>query len=165
MSPANISGEEHLISKIFSDEFSFTIPIYQRPYGWTIDESSALLDDLLSFLGDDKQSMDELSPYFLGSIVLIKRDSPSAEVVDGQQRLATLTILLAVLRKLTAAKFADGLTHYLYQQGRLVEGTQNSYRLTLRDSDAEFFRDYVQDPDGLSTLEDQKLTSCTSVAT
>ena len=79
MSPAKISGEEQLVSKIFSDEFFFTIPIYQRQYRWTVDEASALLDDLLSFLGDKEQSVDELAPYFLGSIVLIKNDSPEAE--------------------------------------------------------------------------------------
>lgn len=158
MSPANITGEEHLISKIFSNEFSFTIPIYQRQYRWTIDEASALLDDLLSFLGEDNQGMNELSPYFLGSIVLIKKDSPDAEVVDGQQRLATLTILLAVLRKLTTPDFAAGLTNYLYQEGSLVENRSPTYRLRISESDAEFFRRYIQVPNGLSALESEKST-------
>ena len=44
--------------------------------------------------------IEELSPYFLGCIVLIKQDhAPDAKVVDGQQRLATLTILLSALQE------------------------------------------------------------------
>lgn len=158
MSPVNISGEERLLKKVLSDEFSFAIPIYQRPYGWTIDESSALLDDLLSFLGEEHESIADLSPYFLGSIVLIKKDSPDAEVVDGQQRLATLTILFSVLRMLTEPDFAEGLTFYIYRTGRQVEGTLNSYRMTLKKDDAEFFRKYIQEPGGLNTLETEQAT-------
>ncbi len=158
MSPPNINGAEYLVGKIFSDEFFFKMPIYQRPYAWTTEEVSELLDDLLSFLGDDGQEVQDLSPYFLGSVVLIKGDGPEAEVVDGQQRLTTLTILLAVLRKLATPEFADGLTAYLYQRGSLVAGTPNRYRLTLRERDAGFLRNYVQDVDGLIALENQKET-------
>ena len=43
--------------------------------------------------------IEEMPPYFLGSIVLIKEEPrPEADVVDGQQRLTTLTILLAAIR-------------------------------------------------------------------
>ena len=85
--------------------------------------------------------------------------APKLKVVDGQQRLVTLTILLAVLRRLTASEFADGLTDYLYQKGKLVEGRSNRYRLALSsEEDAEFFKYYVQEPKGLSALEDEKST-------
>ena len=87
----NIRGSEHQIKKIFSDEFVFTIPLYQRAYAWTIEESEELFQDLKRAMEGYKGSVDDLPPYFLGSIVLIKGDEPDAEIVDGQQRLATLT--------------------------------------------------------------------------
>lgn len=93
-----ISGLEYPLSKIFSSEFEYHIPPYQRPYAWTEEETSTLFEDLYDFycstINDD---------YFLGSIVLIKEDNkPCSDVIDGQQRLTTLTILLAVI----ASKFS-----------------------------------------------------------
>lgn len=151
--PTKIHGAEYSIDKIFCDDFVFSIPLYQRPYAWEIEQADALLEDLLGFLGDSNEPIDELNPYFLGSIVLIKSDnSPEAEVVDGQQRLTTLTILLSVLREVIPEEVAKELTAYLYELGSLVKNTPNRYRLTLRDRDAKFFRDCIQDEGGLSKL-------------
>jgi len=85
------------LHKIFCSDYDFRIPDYQRPYAWEREQATQLLEDLLEALdrGGDE-------PYFLGSIVLVKHKGVSdAEVIDGQQRLTTLTILLAVLRDLT----------------------------------------------------------------
>ena len=157
MTVAKIHGSEHPIRKIFSNDFIFTIPLYQRPYSWTTEQAGELLDDLLSFIGSDTTvSIDALSPYFLGSIVLIKDDStPDAEVVDGQQRLTTVTILLSVLRQTIAtSKFSAALTDYLYQEGNPLEGNPNRYRLTLRERDADFFRIHIQDAGQIDKLAD-----------
>ncbi|MDF5738432.1 MULTISPECIES: DUF262 domain-containing protein [unclassified Nostoc] len=99
--PVAIHATEKALFKVFSNDFAFSIPAYQRPYAWTKEQASELLSDLLSFLGNDSEVIADTNSYFLGSIVLIKsEDAPKADVVDGQQRLTTLTILLAVLRSL-----------------------------------------------------------------
>lgn len=88
-----ITGKEYQLSKIFSKEFNYYIPAYQRPYAWTEEETETLFDDLLDFYQTEK-----VDNYFLGSIVLIKdEDKPKADVMNGQQRLTTLTILIAVI--------------------------------------------------------------------
>ncbi|WP_068818365.1 DUF262 domain-containing protein [Phormidesmis priestleyi] len=151
--PTKIHGAEYPIEKIFCDDFVFSIPLYQRPYAWETEQAEALLDDLLDFLGDSNVPIDQLSPYFLGSIVLIKsNDSTKAEVVDGQQRLTTLTILLSVLRETVPEEVAKALTAYLYEKGNVIKATPNRYRLTLRDRDAQFFREHIQDEEGLNKL-------------
>lgn len=155
MTVAKIHGAEYPIRKIFSNDFNFTIPLYQRPYSWTTEQAGKLLDDLLSFIGPDTSvSIDSLSPYFLGSIVLIKSESqPDAEIVDGQQRLTTLTILLSALRYTIAdEKLSDALTDYLYEEGNPLEGNPNRYRLTLRERDADFFRKRIQGDDEIGKL-------------
>ncbi|NQE35093.1 DUF262 domain-containing protein [Microcoleus asticus] len=81
MNRVSIKGEEHPIRKIFSDDFMFTIPLYQRPYAWTNEQAGELLEDLLTSLGDGNDTIDQLNPYFLGSIVLIKSGPPEAEIV------------------------------------------------------------------------------------
>ncbi len=47
MNKMTIRGAEYPIRKIFSDDFVFTIPLYQRAYSWTSEESEELLQDLL----------------------------------------------------------------------------------------------------------------------
>src|SRR5262245_10690676 len=156
MTIAKIHGSEYPIRKIFSNDFNFKVPLYQRPYSWTTEQAGELLDDLVSFIGPDpKVSIEALSPYFLGSIVLIKDESqPEAEVVDGQQRLTTLIILLSALRHtITTPKYAGGMTDHLYQEGNPLEGTPNRYRLKLRERDADFFRTYIQDEGQIAALK------------
>ena len=76
----------------------FVIPIYQRTYSWTERECRQLWADIIRTGSDDK-----LSAHFVGSIVYIEKglsNLTSLEpmlVIDGQQRLTTLTILLAAL--------------------------------------------------------------------
>lgn len=95
-----IKGNEYTLSKIFSSDFEYHIPGYQRPYAWTAVETGILFDDLYDFF--QKESVDD---YFLGSIVLIKdEDKPYAEVIDGQQRLTTLSIFFLLWAMLLLQK-------------------------------------------------------------
>jgi uncharacterized protein with ParB-like and HNH nuclease domain len=151
--PVAIHAAEKALYRVFSNDFAFSIPAYQRPYAWTKDQASELLNDLLSFLGNNSEITADTNPYFLGSIVLIKsEDAAKADVVDGQQRLTTLTILLAVLRSLLSEKNASRITKYLYQEGDEFEGTSDCYRLKLRERDEDFFRNYIQSENGLDHL-------------
>jgi uncharacterized protein with ParB-like and HNH nuclease domain len=153
MSRMSIRGSEYPIKKIFSDDFVFTIPLYQRAYSWTTEESEDMLEDLLRAMEGQEESIEELSPYFLGSIVLIKGDEPDAQVIDGQQRLTTLTMLLATLRTLLTSDHAEALTTFLCEKGNVVTGTPNRYRLTLRRQDADFFKMHIQDEYGIEKLK------------
>src|ERR1019366_8559034 len=78
----------------------FVIPIYQRTYSWTEKECRQLWDDIIR-----TGSNDSLSAHFVGSIVYIEKglyqvssQSPLL-VIDGQQRLTTVTLLIAALAK------------------------------------------------------------------
>src|SRR5258708_1989163 len=153
MGKGSIHGVERTIRKIFSDDYVFSIPPYQRPYCWTIDEAGELLDDIMTCMNNNKESPDEVIPYFLGSIVLIKDDEPNALIVDGQQRLTTLTILLATLRTLIKSEQARDLTTFLYEKGNTIAGTPDRYRLKLRDRDAKLFKTYIQAEDGIQKLQ------------
>ena len=141
-----IKATEQPLMDIFNDKYIFNIPPYQRPYAWTTEETGELLDDLLyAIRGVEK--IDEASPYFLGSIVIIKTGkTPSTEVIDGQQRLTTLTILLCVLRELSDGKMRDELDEFVWQEGNNIKGTENVFRVTLRERDRDFFRGKVQIP-------------------
>lgn len=153
---SHLSATNLPLEKVFSKEYIFTIPRYQRPYAWEVEHALQLLEDLTDALGRDDEE-----PYFLGSIVLVKPDAhkPDADVIDGQQRLTTLTILLAVLRDLAANELLAKDIHELITEEKKAwssaAGTRP--RLTPRPQDIAFFRDHVQEQGsttGLGTLTD-----------
>jgi uncharacterized protein with ParB-like and HNH nuclease domain len=53
MTAITIEGAGYPIRKVFSDDFLFKIPNYQRPYAWTIEETEQLFIDLIDALGDE----------------------------------------------------------------------------------------------------------------
>ena len=77
----------------------FAIDYYQREYRWATKQVAELIEDLAEKFRDDYESADERSAvenyghYFLGSIIISDRDGPKF-IIDGQQRLTTLTLLL-----------------------------------------------------------------------
>lgn len=93
---ANLEARQITIKELF--EKCFIIPEYQRPYSWTINQCETLWDDLYEFIfpDDNADEFDESSEYYLGSIVTFsnKENEKDKEVIDGQQRLTTLTLLL-----------------------------------------------------------------------
>jgi uncharacterized protein with ParB-like and HNH nuclease domain len=123
--PTTLAAHEQSISKIFGGDYVFQVPGYQRPYAWTTEQARDLLDDLVGFMQAGGAVIERIAPYFLGSIVLIKPENErKSDVVDGQQRLTTLTLLLSAIRANIEAKPADGITDLLYEKGSQIRGTQ-----------------------------------------
>lgn len=146
--PETIKASEQNIVEIFSNGYLFEIPVFQRPYAWETEQIDELMDDLLFAMRRDHQE-----PYFLGSVVLIKGDNPDSQVVDGQQRLTTLTMLLCILRELAEneeVKYA--LDTRIRQQRDVLAGAKEVVRLTLRRQDTDFFYENVQKAGGIVQL-------------
>ncbi|WP_404547844.1 DUF262 domain-containing protein [Bradyrhizobium diazoefficiens] len=136
-----------------SDSYAFEIPPYQRPYAWEKEQAVELLTDLLEAMDNTEVSG---GVYFLGSVVLIKSPAdPKSLVVDGQQRLTTLTILISVLRDLTSnEEVRIGRRSFVFQKANPDSGTVDRYRLLLRPQDRAFFSKFVQVPGATSELPD-----------
>lgn len=70
---------------------TYEIPIYQRNYAWEREEICALIKDV-----HDSMDMGK-SVYYIGTLVIYKREENKYEVIDGQQRLTTIYIILRAL--------------------------------------------------------------------
>lgn len=153
--PVPFEARELELKRVFGDDYLFEIPPYQRPYDWTTEETETLFNDLFNAMGEAAGEIENAPPYFLGSIVLIK-ESPSSslvQIIDGQQRLTTLTMLLCVLRELSYDdRTRDDLDVYVRERGNTIAGTQDRFRLSVRDRDLQFFRENVQAPGGILGL-------------
>jgi len=88
-----LNTQEKKLEKILTkDSVLYIIPGYQRAYSWSTDDAEKLMEDTLLVFREDKDS-----DFYLGSLICIEKESEIYEVVDGQQRLITLTILLSAL--------------------------------------------------------------------
>lgn len=123
----------------------FVIPIYQRLYSWREEECKQFLDDILK-----AGKNDEIKSHFLGSIVYVKdgvyqvSDVASLLVIDGQQRLTTVSLLLEALsRKLNKNEHEElPLTSEKIKQHYLINHLnkdEKKYKLLLTETDKESF--------------------------
>lgn len=138
---AIIQAREKKLFEIFDKEgYEFTIPSYQRPYAWGEEETEELFDSLYESFKNQEQM------YFLGSIVIIKQDnSPHADVVDGQQRLTTLSILYSCLYNFLYdnGKKENILKTLKINANSYGDNENDTFRLKLRESDNQFFQEYI----------------------
>jgi hypothetical protein len=112
------------------------VPRYQRPYTWTEREVRELMQDLW------RAFKRGATFYFIGQIVLVKNHG-KLEVSDGQQRLATLTMLLGYARDRIPGRGKQ-------YQSLIMDG--DTPRLLLREEDQGFFRGFVQEPGHMAEL-------------
>jgi hypothetical protein len=115
------------------------VPLNQREYSWEESHIQDLFHDLANAIDSRKSS------YFLGTIVLTRGEDGWFEVADGQQRLATTTILLAAIRdyfqERNDALLVQDLNQFLFTIVR--ETREFNPRLKLNVDDNEFFKNRI----------------------
>ena len=143
-----IKATELPLGKVFTPDFRFTIPSFQRAYIWKPENILQLVADLRDAAATPS------TPYFLGSLILVREPDGRFMVIDGQQRLVSLSIIIAVLRDLERdPDLMRQLDALLVEPGDKLRGIANEPRLTLRERDAAFFREHVQE-DNLESVFD-----------
>ncbi len=115
-----IDSDKIKLNALFKS-FWFNIPEYQRNYIWESDQINELLDDLEFAFNNHPNN-----EYFLGSLVLHKKEDTEYneyDVLDGQQRLTTIILVLAVIRDITDnKKLSRTCEDYIYQEENQFEG-------------------------------------------
>lgn len=88
------------IKQLFTGDTVHSVPIYQRSFSWGPDEIEELWEDIVS-------TVDRKSDYFLGTVVLQKRGVSAQEIIDGQQRLACISMIFSAIRNVFLASNDD----------------------------------------------------------
>jgi hypothetical protein len=95
-------AEALCFGNLMSGDRRYAIPVFQRAYSWTSREVGQLIGDLWLGLEEKRDAGDAASNLLLGSVVVVAAPTGEAAgaawIIDGKQRLTTLTILLAALR-------------------------------------------------------------------
>lgn len=119
------------IKDFFNGKF-FEIPKYQRGYAWEIQNIRELFDDII-------ESIESNSNHYIGTIVLSKSEDDEEKyfVVDGQQRITTITLIISALIKGLAEKDSS-----YYERFYLKE--ENRYRISPLNRDKKYFVDLLE---------------------
>ncbi|MEO1328693.1 MAG: DUF262 domain-containing HNH endonuclease family protein [Pseudomonadota bacterium] len=147
----HIVADDRTVAELLAPNKRFTTPSYQRPYAWTTEEIGRLFADLRHHQTIGGRNGEDPGPYFLGSMVFV--DPPAAQarrIVDGLQRLMSLTILLAVLRDLDPVASGLAAGHVLAR--RRFGGAVEPLVRPRRSGDAAFFYDNIQRPGATQNL-------------
>lgn len=134
-----IEANDKSVQDIFSSGY-FKIPRFQRPYSWDLEEVESFWNDIL------KEKVDN---YFIGSMVVFQTKKPYFGIVDGQQRLTTITIILSALRnaflKINEENLARGIHNYIEKAN-----VDNEDELILNsESSFPYLHQHIQSFDGL----------------
>lgn len=123
-----VYGIGHLIS-----DRQLAIPDYQRSYSWNIDEVTELWDDIAKAMRIGARE------YFLGSVVTTTTQSPRQQVVDGQQRLATVSLFYAAMRDIfktrSDERAAEVERDFLGRKNMATRELEPNLRLNAEDND------------------------------
>src|SRR3954451_21079097 len=97
-----VAARETTLQELLEGSKQYQVPLYQRTYSWTKAQLQRLWEDIVKLAED--RSDDPRATHFIGSLVLAPSPAngpagvPEFLVVDGQQRLTTLSILLCAIR-------------------------------------------------------------------
>ena len=131
----DINFEQLGIAEVLK-RYELKVPRYQRDYSWDEDYVETYLQDISLAISQDEPT------YFIGSLVVINRNENLLEVVDGQQRLATTSLLLSAIKHLCpeSSKVSRFLDQFLVSLG--LE-TIDRPKMELNNSDAVVFSSLI----------------------
>lgn len=148
MAATNFKTENNTLRKLIGNGLTYRIPRFQRDYSWTNDEWEDLWVDVLGTVDGGEAS------HYMGYLVLQSADDKSFDVIDGQQRLTTLSlVMLAVLkniqRLIDSGNEAQANTQRLNQIRQTYLGYLDPVtlvsrpKLTLNRNNNSYFQSYL----------------------
>jgi uncharacterized protein with ParB-like and HNH nuclease domain len=131
------------LEEILTSSEQYGIPKFQRPYSWRKTEYEQFLEDLKRVSDDDDPS------YFIGSLFFKRAAAKKIiHIIDGQQRLATATIFIALIRDILeeSGDYPDRISNIdsKYIQDKELVTRISYFKLNLGEINKTFFEEYIQ---------------------
>lgn len=133
------------IKKLLQRDVPLNIPRYQREYSWEEKEIQEFLNDILSEIVVDENKLLDHKEYFFGTILLghnLKRKY--VEIIDGQQRITTITIFLSVLSKIFYTNKQDVLGDRIWEYIMNKDDDGNEFKTLENDTTNDYFEYLIQ---------------------
>lgn len=124
------------VKDVLKSDF-YSIPRFQRPYSWSSENLEDFWRDVV---------LDNTEGYFIGPMVAYSEGGDSFSIVDGQQRITTITLALCVLRDLfqsmQATRYASGLQKYIERE----DDDSISHYVLRSEAASHFLKSQIQAP-------------------
>ena len=150
-----MKASEGTFRELMTQDRQFRVPLYQRHYRWRTNQQVDLWKDIVEQYNAVAEAGSDVPRHFIGSIVAVARevdplhDFRTFRIVDGQQRLTTLSVVLAALRDVVAEEDASQFdrfnARYLVNSTE-PKGTERWQRLVPGDEDAAAYATVLTDP-------------------
>jgi hypothetical protein len=140
----NFESKSIMLQTFFTDK-KYIIPRYQREYSWTKEQLEDFYTDIVSNIKEDKGNY-EIQEYFFGTVILVgkmEKTNKPIEIIDGQQRITTITILLSVLSDILY-NYDDNLSTLLWKYIIAQDNDGNLYNVLENDTASPYFQKKIQ---------------------
>lgn len=137
------------LERLFDQTVSYQIPLFQRPYVWTLEINWEPLWDDIQALLDKQLRGGKVHPHFLGAVVLEQLPNAAGtidvrQVIDGQQRFTTLQLFLIAARDHATAlkneKFIERFTDFVENSRNRIDQPDELFKVWPTNSDRPAFR-------------------------
>ncbi|KAF0206208.1 MAG: hypothetical protein FD173_368 [Gallionellaceae bacterium] len=149
MSATNFKTENNTYRKLIGNGLTYQIPRFQRDYSWTSEEWEDLWSDILGTIQEGGEPA-----HYMGYLVLQSQDEKCFDVIDGQQRLTTLSLIVLSILKNLERVVEEGKNPE--QNKQRLEQIRNTYigyldpvtlvtrsKLTLNRNNDSYFQTYL----------------------
>lgn len=129
-----IDSKDKELKKLFETGYYF-IPRFQRPYSWEKDHINEFWNDSL---------VESETDYFIGSIVVYKMNDERYGIVDGQQRLTTITMILCALRDFYISEGYNDLAKGIHTLIEKMDLNNKSQYVIQTETSYPYFQEHIQ---------------------
>lgn len=133
-----IEANDKEVQDIFSLGY-FNIPRFQRPYSWNNEEVESFWDDII---------LEKTNNYFIGSMVVYQTKKPYFGIIDGQQRLTTITLILSAVRNSFLHIGEDNLAKGVHKYVEKANIDNEDEFILKAESSFPYLQSHIQNYDG-----------------
>ena len=145
----NFSTTNNTFRQLMGNGLSYRVPLFQRDYSWGPDEWDDLWQDIVALFDDDPEPA-----HYMGYLVLQSADNRAFDIIDGQQRMTTLSLLmLAAVSHLSDLAASDDPSDPQMRRAEQLRASYIGYldpvslvprsKLTLNRHNDSFYQDYL----------------------
>ncbi len=155
-----MKGKDTSLLSLMKGNYVFSIPIYQRKYSWPQTQCRTLLDSIVKISNDTFREW-----HFLGSIIYLSKEEEMLagtnefQIIDGQQRLTTMSLLLLALLDMPDASdhLKKEISRYLFNLEEFSFSDPEYIKLHLREEDDLVYRRLLEDRSLPSEVKSSKI--------
>ena len=145
----NFNATNNTFRQLMGNGLSYRVPLFQRDYSWGPDEWDDLWQDIVALFDDDPEPA-----HYMGYLVLQSRDNRAFDIIDGQQRMTTLSLLmLAAISHLSDLAAPDDPSDPQIRRAEQLRASYIGYldpvslvprsKLTLNRHNDSFYQNYL----------------------